>query len=75
LLLFLSAVSLVGKHPIADLLETCQVHGMINSAPVILTVVAGGLAIWGIVKPQWPITAVAVFLLSVAMFVFLRGGK
>jgi hypothetical protein len=46
---------------------------MINSAPVILTVVAGGLAVAGIVKPSWPITAVSVFILSVAVFVFLYG--
>ena len=66
---------MVGKHLIADLLETWRVHGMINSAPVILTVVAGGLAIVGLVKPAWPITAVSVFILSVAVFVFLYNGK
>jgi len=66
---------MVGKHLIADLLEICQVYGMINSAPVILTVVAGGLAIVGLIKPTWPITAVSVFILSVALFVFLYNGK
>jgi hypothetical protein len=44
-----------------------------HSAPVILAAVAGGLAVIGIVKPVWPITAVAVFILSVAVFVYLYG--
>jgi hypothetical protein len=48
---------------------------MTNSAPIILTVVAGGLAIAGIIKPSWPITAVAVFILAVALFTFLYSGK
>lgn len=46
-----------------------------TSAPVILTVVAGGLAILGLVKPAWPVTAVAVVILCVAFFVFLYNGK
>lgn len=46
---------------------------MINSAPVILTVVAGGLAIVALCKPAWPLTPIAVFILAVAFFVFLYG--
>jgi hypothetical protein len=46
---------------------------MTTSAPVILTVIAGGLAIAGIVKPAWPFVAVAALLLSIAFFVFLYG--
>jgi hypothetical protein len=48
---------------------------MTNSAPVILTIVAGGLAIGGLVKPAWPLTTIAVVLLSVAFFVFLYNGR
>jgi hypothetical protein len=45
------------------------------NAPTILTVVAGGLFIFGIIKPAWPITAVAGFILSVAFFVYLYNGR
>jgi hypothetical protein len=48
---------------------------MLHSAPIILTIVAGGLFVVGILKPMWPITAVAGFILSVAVLVFLQAGK
>ena len=48
---------------------------MITSAPVILTIVAGGLAIVGLVKPVWPVVPVSVFILCVAFFVFLYNGR
>lgn len=47
---------------------------MTNSAPCILAVVAGIVSIIGIIKPAWPLTAMAVFILAVAVFVaFYRG--
>jgi len=48
---------------------------MLTSAPVILTVVSGGLAIVALIKPSWPILPVSVFILAVAFFVFLYSGK
>ena len=48
---------------------------MITSAPVILTIVAGGLFIGAIIKPAWPLCAVGGLLLSVAVLVFLYNGK
>jgi len=36
---------------------------------LILTLIAMGLSVLGIAKPQWPIVAVAVLLLAVAMLI------
>ena len=35
----------------------------------ILILIAGGLAIVSLVKPQWPLVAVAVLLIAVALFI------
>jgi hypothetical protein len=40
----------------------------------ILAVIAGGLAVVGIIKPQWPLVAVSCLLLAVAI-VCLTNGK
>jgi len=40
-----------------------------SSPVVILAVVAGGLAVVGIVKPSWPCVPVAVLLLAVAILI------
>lgn len=39
------------------------------NAPCILAIVAVGLAVIGLIKPAWPVTAVAVLLLGVAVVV------
>ncbi len=45
-----------------------------SSPPVILAIVAGGLAIVGLFKPAWPITPVAVLLLAIAVLVMAAKG-
>lgn len=39
------------------------------NAPTILAIVAGGLAVISLLKPQWPLVPVAVLLLSVAVVI------
>lgn len=39
------------------------------NAPAILAIVAGGLAVIALIKPQWPLLPVAVLLISVAVVV------
>jgi hypothetical protein len=43
------------------------------NAPAILAVIGVGLAVGGIVKPAWPLVAVACLLIGIA--VFLVAGK
>lgn len=43
------------------------------NATKILAAVAFGLAVCGIVKPSWPLTAVGLLLLAVAVFVATKG--
>jgi hypothetical protein len=38
-----------------------------NTPTIILAVVAGGLAIIGLIKPTWPLVPVAALLLAVAV--------
>lgn len=45
---------------------------MLNHPSQILAAVAGILAILGLLKPQWPVVPVAVFLLAVAIFIWPR---
>lgn len=43
------------------------------SAPTILACVGFGFAIGGLVKPQWPLVAVGLVLVSIATFLLASG--
>lgn len=46
---------------------------MQNNVHIILPIIALGLAVFGIIKPTWPLVAVAVLLLAVNALVGAQG--
>lgn len=43
------------------------------TASSILAIVGGGLAIGGLIKPVWPLVAVGLLLVCVAVFIMSQG--